>query len=86
MLILSLLINIILFFLIFNIGYLNRKKTNPATPDKPISQMYLFPLAIAILFTLIMDAVKGIFYYQMLIFIVAAILIYLLFYKAGQKK
>ena len=86
MLIISLLINIIIFFLIFNMGYLNKKKTNPATPDKPLSQMYLFPIAIAILFTLIMDAFKGIFFYQMLVFVVTAILIYLLFYKAGQKK
>jgi hypothetical protein len=80
MLIISLLLNTLLFFLILNWSYWRKKKENPNYPDRPISKLIVFPLALGIVFTLIVDAFKGIMMYQMLIFLVAAFLLYWIFY------
>ncbi len=77
----SLIINVVLFFLIFNLGYLKNKKANPNYPNKPFAQLVVFPLILGILFTLIVDVFKGILFYQLIIFIIVAIILYCVFYK-----
>lgn len=80
MIFLSLLVNTLLFFIIFNLSYIKQKKADPHYPDKPFSKLVLFPLALGIIFTLIVDVFKGIFIYQIIIFIIAALLLYWIFY------
>ncbi len=81
MAIFSLIINVALFFLIFNLGYLKNKKANPNYPNKPFAQLVVFPLILGILFTLIVDVFKGIVFYQLIIFVIVAIILYFVFYK-----
>ncbi len=82
----SLIINCILFFLLFNIGYIKKRRSDPDYPDKPFSKMVVFPLALGILFTLLMDVMKGLMFYQIIIFIFAAVMLYLFFYVFNAKK
>jgi len=56
---LSLLINTAIFFFVMNYSYFKRKKENPDYPDKPVSQVVLFPLAVGIVFSLIVDSFRG---------------------------
>jgi len=81
----SLLINMVIFFLLFNIGYIRNKRLNPGYPDKPVTQAFLFPLALAVAFTLLFDVFKGLFIYQLLIFAVVAGILYWLFYVVAKK-
>jgi len=85
MIILSLILNTLLFFVVFNISYINQKRLDPDYPDKPFSKLVLFPLALGIVFTLIIDMFKGIFIYQMLLFGLAALFLYWIFYVIGKK-
>lgn len=85
MMILSLILNTLLFFVILNISYWRQKKNNPDYPDKPFRKLVLFPLALGIVFTLIIDIFKGIFIYQMLLFGLAALVLYWIFYVFGQR-
>ena len=55
----SLIINCILFFLLFNIGYIKKRRSDPEHPDKPSVNWWFFPLVMGILFTLLMDVMKG---------------------------
>ncbi len=80
MLILSWLLNVLLFFAVLNISYIKNKRHNSNYPDKPFSKLVLFPVALGTVFTLIIDAFKGIIFYQLILFIVAAILLYWVFY------
>lgn len=80
MIFLSLLVNTLLFFIIFNLSYIKQKKADPKYPDKPFSKLALFPLALGVIFTLIVDVFKGIFIYQIIIFIISALLLYWIFY------
>jgi len=83
----SLLINTALFFLLLNMGYYRRRRQDPGYPEKPFHQLYLFPLALGIVFTLIVDSFRGIVMHQMMIFLAAALLLYWIFYVlAGQKR
>lgn len=81
MVIFSLIINVILFFTILNWNYIKNKRKNPDFPDKPFTKLVLFPLALGVVFTLIVDVFKGIVFYQLIIFLVVAILLYWIFYK-----
>jgi uncharacterized protein YqhQ len=74
MIIISLIINTLIFFLISNWSYLQKKKADPNYPDRPFTKVVLFPLALGIVFTLIVDAFKGIIVYQLILFLVAALL------------
>lgn len=80
MIIFSLILNTAIFFLALNFSYIKKKRENPAYPDKPVSQLILFPLALGVVFTLIVDVFKGFMLYQLLIFLLAAILLYWIFY------
>ncbi|WP_054695611.1 hypothetical protein [Syntrophomonas palmitatica] len=86
MTIFSFLINAVIFFLLLNIGYIRNKRMNPSYPDKSISQAFIFPLALALVFTLLFDVFKGLFIYQILIFAVSAGILYWLFYMMGKNK
>ncbi len=85
MIFISLLINSVIFFFLLNFSYIKKKKENPNYPDKPISKLLLFPLALGIVFTLVMDVFKGIMIYQMLLFALAALLLYWIFYVLSKK-
>ncbi|MGI6421260.1 MAG: hypothetical protein ACOX0N_03515 [Syntrophomonadaceae bacterium] len=80
MIIISLIINTLIFFLISNWSYLQKKKADPNYPDRPFTKVVLFPLALGIVFTLIVDAFKGIIVYQLILFLVAALLLYWIFF------
>lgn len=85
MIFISLLINSVIFFFLLNFSYIKKKKENPNFPDKPISKLLLFPLALGIVFTLVMDVFKGIMIYQLLLFALAALLLYWIFYVLSKK-
>lgn len=85
MLFLSFILNTVLLFVILNWSYWQNKKNNPDYPDKPYSQMILFPLTLGIVLTIIFDAFKGIFIYQTIIFLVLALLLYWVFFIAAKK-
>jgi Flp pilus assembly protein TadB len=80
MIIFSLILNTAIFFLVLNFSYIKKKRENPAYPDKPVSQLILFPLALGVVFTLIVDVFRGFMLYQLLIFLLAALLLYWIFY------
>jgi multisubunit Na+/H+ antiporter MnhC subunit len=82
----SLIINTALFFLLLNMGYFRRRRQDPACPEKPFHQLYLFPLALGVVFTLIVDSFRGIVIYQMIIFLAAALLLYWIFYVMSAQK
>ncbi len=82
----SLILNTTIFFLIFNMGYLRRRRQDPTCAQKPFHQMYLFPLALGIVFTLIVDSFRGIVMYQMIIFLAAALLLYWIFFVMSARK
>ncbi len=82
----SFLINTLIFFLLVNLPYINRKRRAPYTPDKSMAQFLFFPLALGLVFTLLFDVLKGILIYQLMIFILTALLLYWLFYRWGAKK
>jgi uncharacterized membrane protein YagU involved in acid resistance len=86
MLIISLIINTLLIFFILNIGYIRKKRNNPDYPDKPFSKLVIFPLALGIVFTLIVDVFKGIMIYQLALFAIAALLLYWIFYVLANHK
>lgn len=85
MIFLSFILNTLLFFVVLNLSYLKEKRQNPDYPDKPFSKLVLFPLALGIVFTLIIDMFKGIFFYQILLFGLAALFLYWIFYVFGKK-
>ena len=85
MIIVSLIINSLIFFLLLNFSYIRKRKEYPNYPTKPVSQLLFFPLALGIVFTLIMDVFKGIMIYQLVLFAVAALLLYWIFYVMRRK-
>lgn len=80
MIIVSLIINTLIIFLVLNIGYIKKKREDPNYPDKPFSKLVIFPLALGIVFTLIVDGFKGVMIYQLALFAAAALLLYWIFY------
>jgi hypothetical protein len=80
MILVSLIINSAIFFLLLNFSYLQKKRQNPQYPNKPLSKFILFPLSLGIVFTIILDVFRGIIMYQMILFFVAAFLLYCFFY------
>jgi hypothetical protein len=86
MIVVSLIINTLIIFLVLNISYIRKKRENPDYPDKPFSKLVLFPLALGIVFTLIVDGFRGIMVYQLALFAVAALLLYWIFYILAAKK
>jgi hypothetical protein len=80
MIIVSLIINTLIIFLVLNFGYIRRKREDPDYPDKPFSKLVIFPLALGIVFTLIVDGFKGVMIYQLALFAAAALLLYWIFY------
>lgn len=80
MIIVSLIINTVIFFLISNWSYLQKKKADPNYPERPLTKVILFPLALGVVFTLIVDAFKGVMVYQLILFLVAALLLYWIFF------
>lgn len=86
MTLISLIINTLVFFFVLNISYIQSKRRNPDYPDKPFSQLVLFPLALGVVFTLIVDQFRGLMIYQLLFFLVAALMLYFIFYGMGNRK
>ncbi|NLB52357.1 MAG: hypothetical protein GX808_05380 [Syntrophomonadaceae bacterium] len=80
MIYLSLAFNCLLFFLLVNMGYINNRRKDPDYPEKPFSKLVLFPLALGIVFTVILDVMKGLMFFQIIIFFIVAVLLYLIFY------
>jgi len=80
MILLSFILNTLLFFLLVNSSYLKKKRSNPDYPDKPFSKLILFPLTLGIVFTLIIDVFRGIIMYQLLLFAIIALMLYWFFY------
>ena len=80
MIYLSLAFNCLLFFLLVNMGYINNRRKDPDYPEKPFSKLVLFPLALGIVFTVILDVMKGLMFFQFFIFFIVAVLLYLIFY------
>lgn len=76
----SLILNTAIFFTILNFSYIKKKRENPAYPDKPVSQLVLFPLALGLVFTLIVDVFRGFILYQLLIFLFVSAILYWVFY------
>lgn len=75
-----------IFLLIFNWSYVQKKRQDPSYPDRPLAQSLLFPLALAGAYTLLIDAYKGIFYYQFIIFlVVAGVLYWKIFYGTNYR-
>ncbi len=85
MILISLIINTVLFFLIINWSYLQKKKADPNYPDRPLTKVILFPLALGIVFTMIVDAFKGVMIYQLILFVVAALLLYWIFFVMNNR-
>lgn len=86
MIIVSLIINTIIIFLVLNLGYIRKKRNDPSYPDKPFKHLVLFPLALGIVFTLIVDGFKGVMIYQLALFAIAALLLYWIFYVLTARK
>jgi hypothetical protein len=61
-------------------GYINNRRKDPDYPEKPFSKLVLFPLALGIVFTVILDVMKGLMFFQIIIFFIVAVLLYLIFY------
>lgn len=86
MTLISLLINTAVFFFVLNISYIRNKRSDPDCPAKPFSQLVLFPLALGVVFTLIVDQFRGLMIYQLLFFLLASLLLYFIFYGMGNRK
>jgi len=71
--------------LVINYSYFKRKREDPNYPDKPVSQVVLFPLAVGIVFSLIVDSFRGSMLYQLLLFAVAVLLLYWIFFIVNKK-
>ncbi|MDD2619364.1 MAG: hypothetical protein PHC92_01655 [Syntrophomonadaceae bacterium] len=64
---------------------MKKKRENRNYPDKPFAKMVFFPIALGIVFTLIMDVFKGIMIYQFMLFAAVAFLLYWIFYVFNKK-
>lgn len=80
MLAISWFLNVLLFLVVLNISYIKNKHHNNNYPDKAFSKLIIFPLALGTVFTIIVDVFKGFVFYQLILFIIAAILLYWVFY------
>lgn len=78
----SLIVNTLIFFAVLNCSYILKKRRDPDYPDKPLGQLLLFPISLGIIFTVLVDAFKGVIFYQLVLFAVAAVLLYWIFYIA----
>lgn len=83
--ILSIVLNVLLFFLLINWNYLSEKRRNPNHPDRSLSLLVGLPLALGIVFTLVNRVFRFMFFYQIVIFIVLAALIYWSFFLTKKK-
>lgn len=82
---LSLVFYCLIFFLIINWSYIEKKRKNPDYPDRSIQQLVVFPVILGVAFTFIARIFKGIFIYQTLLFVLAAALLYWVFFLAKKK-
>lgn len=82
---LSLIIYCLIFFLIFNWSYIQKKRQDPNYPDRSLDQLVLFPVILGVAFTLIARIFRGIFLYQTLLFLLTAALLYWGFFLAKKK-
>jgi hypothetical protein len=83
MTLISLVINVLVFLLLFNWSYIKNRREKPDFPPKPISRSLLFPISLGIAYTFLIDMYKGIFYYQLFLFLIVAVV---LFWKLGYIK
>ncbi len=85
MIAISLILNTAIFFFITNWSYLQNRKADPNYPDRPWTKVIIFPLALGIVFTLIVDAFKGVMIYQLILFLIAALLLYWIFFVMNNR-
>jgi lipoprotein signal peptidase len=84
MTLISLIINVLVFLLLFNWSYIQNRRENSDYPVKPISRSLMLPISLGIAYTLLVDMYKGLFYYQLLLFFIVAGVLFWKFY--GWKK
>lgn len=83
MTIISLLVNITVFLLIFNWSYIMKRRKLPNYPSGSVGRTILLPISLGIAYTFLIDVYKGIFYYQLFLFFIVA---GFLFWKFGWHK
>ena len=85
MTLISLAINIFVFLLLFNWSYIQNRRKNPDYPPKPMSRSLMFPVSLGIAYTLLVDMYKGIFYYQLFLFLIVAAVLFWKLYGSNKK-
>jgi len=73
---LSFLLNTLVFILLFNWSYIQKRRVNPDCPRKPIARSLIFPVALGIAYTLLVDMYKGIFFYQLFLFLIVGLVLF----------
>jgi hypothetical protein len=81
----SLVVNTMAFLLVFNWSYIQKRRVDPDYPPKPIAQSILFPVGLGIAYTILVDAYKGIIYYQFLLFLIVAVVLFWAIYGNKHK-
>ena len=78
MIAISLVLNCLVFWVLLNLGWwVERRQRTDARP-RPLTQTLLLPLALGVGLTIV-DSLRLAFFYQLLVFIIVAILLYWLF-------
>jgi len=73
---LSFLLNTLVFVLLFNWSYIQKRRKDPDYPPKPIARSLIFPVALGIAYTFLVDIYKGIFFYQLFLFLIVALVLF----------
>jgi hypothetical protein len=71
----------VVFFLLLNWSYIKKKRKDPDYPDRPFSQLVVFPVILGLAFFL----VARLFRLVSLIFLILALLLYWAFFVAKKK-
>lgn len=72
----SMAVNTLVFILVFNWSYIQKRRLDPNHPRKPLAQSIVFPVSLGIAYTILVDAYKGILYYQLILFLVVAAVLF----------
>lgn len=74
--IVSMAVNTLIFLMVFNWSYIQKRRLDPNYPPKPLAQSVFFPVSLGIAYTILVDAYKGILYYQLILFLVVAVVLF----------
>jgi len=69
-------VNTLIFLMVFNWSYIQKRRLDPNYPPKPLAQSVFFPVSLGIAYTILVDAYKGILYYQLILFLVVAVVLF----------